>query len=66
MRADDRKTADQVERGIEGALGEATDADQTHSAEDQTKGAPAPPEERDANAPGGTDAQQDAATYGGE
>jgi hypothetical protein len=60
MSSDDKTTekAQEIESGIEGALGQATDADQTHSASDQTKGAPEPPERRDANAPDGTDAQR--------
>jgi hypothetical protein len=68
MGAEDRMAAkaDEVESGIEGALGRATDADQTHSGKDRTAGAPEPPERRDANAPDGTDAQQDAANVGGD
>ena len=65
--ADEKKKADEIERGVEGALGQATDADQTHSESDRTKGAPEPPQRRDANAPDGTDAERDAAAnYGGE
>jgi hypothetical protein len=68
MAAEDKmaEKADQVESGVEGALGRATDADQTHSGSDQTKGAPEPVERRDANAPDGTDAQRDAANFGGD
>jgi hypothetical protein len=68
MAAEDKmaEKADQVESGVEGALGQATDADQTHSGSDQTKGAPEPVERRDANAPDGTDAQREATTFGGE
>jgi RNA polymerase sigma-70 factor (ECF subfamily) len=42
--------AEQIETGVEEALGQATDDTQTHSAEDQTGGAPAPPEHRDEDA----------------
>jgi hypothetical protein len=68
MAADDKtaEKADQVQSGVEGALGQATDADQTHSGSDQTKGAPEPAERRDANAPDGTQAQRDAANFGGD
>jgi hypothetical protein len=68
MGADDKmaEKADRVESGVEGALGQATDADQTHSGSDRTGGAPEPAERRDANAPDGTDAQRDAATFGGD
>ncbi len=51
---DDRKTteqAEELESGIEGALGHATNDEQTHSEDDQTGGAPAPPDKRDDNAP---------------
>jgi hypothetical protein len=68
MGADDKiaQKADEVRSGVEGALGHATDADQTHSGTDRTGGAPEPAERRDANAPDGTDAQREASTYGGE
>jgi hypothetical protein len=42
--------AEEIESGIEGALGHATADEQTHSENDQTGGEPAPPEKRDENA----------------
>ena len=52
MGADDKLTekADAIEKGVEEALGSATDDEQTHSENDQTKGPPTPPEQRDEDA----------------
>ena len=47
----DRKAAEEIETGVEGALGHATVDEQTHSDNDRTTGPPAPPEQRDDNAP---------------
>ncbi len=57
MGADDKTAdkADEVRSGVEGALGSATDSDQTHSESDKTGGSPDV-----------TDDKSEATTYGGE